>query len=264
VTYPGKFVGAAAIVAAALIPSVTPSAAAGGDPAAAPAAALGVSPLRLELKGASNASVTVRNPGARPLIVTATKAGFARTLHGKPRIKAARGAAGWLRTRPRQLRLAPHASAAFRLIAKPPATARPGDHPALVLFATRPPADKKVHVLLRIGVVVLVRVAGTIVHDLQPQALSVRRDGARHLFSLRLANRGNVAERIGGGRLELVLSRHGKRLATLRAHVVDLLPHSAGIAQFAYRRAAKGRFRATVVLRPASIGPTRTFGVTLR
>jgi hypothetical protein len=251
-----KYLGVAAIVAAALIPS----AAAGG----VPAAALGVSPLRVELKGASSASITVRNPGARPLVVTATRAGFARTLHGKPRIKAARGAAGWLRARPRRLRLAPHATAAFRLTARPPAGARPGDHPALVLLATRPPANKKVHVLLRVGVVVLVRVAGTIVHRLEPQALSVHRSGATRRLSLRLANRGNVAERIGGGRLELVLSRHGKRFATLRARLVDLLPRSAGIAQFVYRGAARGRVRATIVLRPRTIGRPRSFRVTLR
>ncbi len=251
-----KFLGVAAIIVAALIPS----AAAGGIPAAA----LGVSPLRLELKGASTASITVRNPGARPLVVTVTRAGFARTLHGKPRIEAARGAAGWLRARPHRLRLAPHATASFRVTAKPPARARPGDHPALVLLATRPPADKKVHVLLRVGVVVLVRIAGAIVHHLVPQALFVRRHGAVRLFSLRLANRGNVAERIGGAGLELALSRHGKPLATLRTRRLDLLPHSAGIALFAYRGAARGRVLARVVLRPATIGPARSFWVTLR
>ncbi|HUZ16449.1 MAG TPA: hypothetical protein VMU72_09780 [Gaiellaceae bacterium] len=251
-----KLLGVAAIVAAALIPS----AAAGR----VPAAALGVSPLRLELKGASTASITVRNPGARPLVVTVTRAGFARTLHGKPRIEAARGAAGWLRARPHRLRLAPHATASFRVTAKPPARARPGDHPALVLLTTQPPANKKVHVLLRVGVVVLVRVAGTIVHHVVPRALSVRRHGAARLFSLRLANRGNVAERIGGPGLELVLSRHGKSFATLRARRFDLLPHSAGIAQFAYRGAVRGRVLARVVLRPPAIGPTRSFGVTLR
>jgi hypothetical protein len=250
-----KCLGVAATAAAALIPS----AAAGG----VPAAALGVSPLRLELAGASTASITVRNPGARPLIVTATRAGFARTLHGKPRIEATRGAAGWLRARPRWLRLAPHATALFRLTAKPPARARPGDHPALVLLATRPPADKKVHVLLRVGVVVLVRVAGTIVHRLEPQALSVRRSGASRLFSLRLANRGNVAERIGGARLELVLSRHGKPLATLRARLLDLLPHSAGIAQFSYRGAVRGPVLARILLRPPTIGRPRAFRLTL-
>jgi hypothetical protein len=251
-----KVLGVALIVAAALIPS----AAAGGNPAAA----LGVSPLRLELKGASGAAITVRNPGARPLVVTVTRVGFARTLHGKPRIKSPRGAAAWLRARPHRLRLAPHATGSFRVSAKPPAAARPGDHPALVLLATRPPADRKVRVLLRVGVVVLVRIPGTIVRRLEPQSLSVRRDGAKRLFSLRVANRGNVAERIRGARLELVLSRHGKSFATLRVRFVDLLPHSAGIAQFVYGGVVHGRVRASVVLRPASIGPTRSFAVTLR
>src|SRR5207302_647447 len=157
---------------------------------------------------------------------TATRAGFARTLHGKPRIKAATGAAGWLRIRPHRRRLAPHATATFRVTAKPSATARPGDHPALVLLATRPPSNKKVHVTLRVGVVVLVRVAGTIVHHLVPQALSVRRDGTARLFSLRLANRGNVAERIGGARLRLMLSQHGVQKKALRARRLELLPHS--------------------------------------
>jgi hypothetical protein len=252
----GRFAGVAVLAAAALIPS----AAAGGNPAAV----LGVSPLRLELTGASTSSITVRNPGAHPLIVTASRAGFARTLHGKPRIKAARGAAGWLRLQPRRLRLAPHATRSFHLTVTPPAGARPGDHPALVLLSTRPPAAKTVHVLVRVGVVVLVRVAGTIVHRVEPRALSVRRDGATRLFALRLANRGNVAERLRGGRLELVLSRRGKRIATLRSRLVDLLPHSVGIAQFPYRGAVRGRVRATVVLRPATIGRTRSFGVTVR
>jgi hypothetical protein len=250
-----KILGVALIVAAALIPS----AAAGGNPAAA----LGVSPLRLELEGASTQSITARNPGSRPLVVTVTRAGFARTLHGKPRIKAAGGAAGWLRARPRRLRLAPHATASFRLTATPPARARPGDHPALLLLATRPRADKKVHVLLRVGVVVLVRVAGTIVHRLEPEALSAHRNGATQLFALRLANRGNVAERLRGSRLELVLRRHGKRLATLRARLVDLLPHSAGIAEFAYRGHLHGSVAAHVVLRPAASGTARTFHLTL-
>lgn len=257
-----KFVGIALIVAAVLMPN---GAVAGASPASAPpAAALGVSPLRVELKGASTAKIAVRNPGARPVVVTATRAGFARTLHGRPRIKARGGAARWLRARPHRLRLAPHATASFHLRAKPPARARPGDHAALVLLSTKPRADKTVHVLLRVGVVVLVRVAGTVVHRLEPEALSVRRDGATRLFSLRLANRGNVAERIRGRHLELVLSRHRKPFATLRARLVDLLPHSVGIAQFAYRGAVRGRVRATVVLRPATIGRTRSFGVRIR
>lgn len=248
-----KFLAVAAVIAAALIPS----AAAGGGPAAA----LGVSPLRLELKGGSSATISVRNPAARPVVVTVTRAGFARTLHGKPRIKATRGAAGWLLARPRRLRLAPHRTATFRLAAHPPAKARPGDHPALVLLTTRPPASKKVHVVLRVGVVVLVRVAGAVVHHLVPRALSVHREGATRLFALRLRNRGNVAEQLRGSRVELELRRAGRRSATLRARRLDLLPHSAGIAQFVYRGRVRGRVVARVVFRPATIGRTRTFTV---
>jgi P pilus assembly chaperone PapD len=250
--------GAAALVAAALIPSTTTGAAAGG-----PAAALGVSPLRLELKGASSAAITVRNPGARPLVVTVARAGFARTLRGKPRIEAVRGAAGWLHATPRRLRLAPHKTGTFRLAAKPPSTARPGDHPALVLLETRPRADKKVHVLLRVGVVVLVRISGSIVHRLEPQALSVRRDGTKRVFSLRLANRGNVAERIAGARVEIVLNRHGRSFAALRTRRFDVLPHSAGIAEFPYGGAVRGPVVARVVLRPPTIGRSRSFRVTV-
>ncbi|MDX6481494.1 MAG: hypothetical protein QOG85_2004 [Gaiellaceae bacterium] len=247
-----KFLGVAALAAAALIPS----AAAGGGPAAA----LGVSPLRLELKGTTPSAITVRNPTARPLVVTVSRAGFARTLRGKPRIKAARGAAGWLLVRPHRRLLAPHSTASFRVTAAPPTRARPGDHPALVLLATRPPADEQVHVLLRVGVVVLVRVPGTIVHQLVPQALSVHRKGAARMFSLRLANRGNVAERLGASRLHLVLMRRGARTQTLRAHRLEILPHSAGIAQFVYRGRLRGPVFARVVLQK---GPVRTFHVTI-
>lgn len=250
-----KVLGVVAIVAAALIPS----AAAGGNPAAA----LGVSPLRLELKGPSSSEITVRNPGSRPLVVTATLAGFGRTLHGKPQIKGPGGAAGWLQTKPRRMRLAPHKSGVFEVTASPPPSASAGDHPALVLLATQPPSSKKVHVLLRVGVVVLVRVSGTIVHRLVPQALWAHKSGGIRLLALRLANRGNVSERISGDRVTIALSRSGKRFATLRARRFDLLPHSTGIAQFPYGGRAHGSVVARVVLRPASIGRARSFRVTL-
>ncbi len=249
-----KFLGVVAIAAAALVPSAA---------AGTPAAALGVSPLRVELKGGSSAAITVRNPGGRPIVVTVARAGFARTLRGKPRIEAVHGAAGWLHARPHRFRLAPHATGTLHLAAKPPATARPGDHPALVLLETRPPSDKKVHVLLRVGVVVLVRVGGTIVHRLEPQALSVRADGTKRIFSLRLANRGNVTERIGGPRVAIVLARDGRKFATLRTRRFDLLPHSSGIAEFAYGGAVRGPVIARVVLRPAAIGRSRSFRVTV-
>ena len=77
-----------------------PGAAAGGG------IGLSASPLRLTLRGASTAAITVRNPGRRPLLVDVSRAGFARSLHGKPQVRSARGVAGWLRLRPRRIRLA--------------------------------------------------------------------------------------------------------------------------------------------------------------
>jgi len=151
----------------------------------------------------------------------------------------------------------------LRLTSNPPRAATPGDHPALVLLATRPPAAKTVHVLLRIGVVVLVRVRGTVVHRLVPQALSFHRSGTTRMLALRLANRGNVSERIAGGRVRLVLLRNGRTVAKLRARRFDLLPHSAGIAQFPYRGSASGHVVARVVFRPKAIGRGRSFGMTL-
>lgn len=254
-----KRLAAVALVAAALIPS---SAVAGT--AAGSGTGLGASPLRIELKGRSSTEITVRNPSAQRLVVAVTRAGFARTLRGRPRVEKARGAANWLRARPRRLRLAPHAVATLRLTVTPPAAAAPGDHPALLLLSTRPPARRSVDVLLRVGVVVLVRVPGLLVHRLEPQALSVRRhDGAR-LFALRLANRGNVAERLGGGTLQLVLVHQGETVATLRARRLELLPHSARIAQFVYRGSLRGLVVARVVFRPATSGRPRSFRVTFR
>ena len=84
------------------------------------------------------------------------------------------------------------------------------------------------------------------------------------MFALRLANRGNVAERLGASRLHLLLMQRGRRTKTLRARRVELLPHSVGIAQFVYRGRLRGRVRARVVLRPATDGPARTFRLTLR
>src|SRR5258706_2498612 len=102
------------------------------------------------------------------------------------------------------------------------------------------------------------RIPGTVVRRLVPQALSVQRKGATHVFSLRLANRGNVAERVGGERVEIVLSRHRKPFATLRARHLDLLPRSVGIAEFAYRGRVRGGVVVRTVLRPPAIGRARS------
>lgn len=244
---------AALLVAAALS---APGAASGGI-------GLSVNPLRLELDGASGATVVVRNPSKRPVLIRVGRAGFARSLRGRPRVLTSHGVAAWLRVRPRRLRIAPGHAARLHVKAKPPRSAKAGDHPALILLTTRPPGKRSVQILLRIGVEVLVHVDGRTVRRVESQRLTVRRRGARRLLELRLLNRGNVTERLDGGGLRLVLTRRGRRLATLRARPLELLPHSAGIAEFVYHGRVRGAVRGRIELRPAIGGRRRSFRFTL-
>jgi hypothetical protein len=240
-------------------------AAAASIPGAAAGRGIGLSasPLRLTLRGASAAAITVLNPGRRTLLVDVSRAGFARSLHGKPRVRPARGTAAWLRLRPRRLRIAPGAKATLHVATRPSRRASPGDHPALVLLTTRPLGVRRVRVRLRVGVIVVLHVRGRIVRRLDARGLTVRHAGARRLLELLLVNRGNVTERLDGDRLRLVLRRHGRTLATLRPRRRELLPRSAGIAEFAYRGHVRGNVLARIELRPRVSGRRRSFHVRL-
>ena len=242
----------AALVAAA---AALPGAAAGRG------IGLSASPLRLKLAGASSATVTVRNPGNRPLLVDVSRAGFARSLRGRPRVQPVHGALGWLRLRPRRVRLAPGARVRLRVTAVPPRRAEPGDHPAVVLLTTRPLGVHRVRMRLRVGVLVVLHVPGPIVRRLAARSLSVHRLGTRRLLELRLVNRGNVTERLGARRLRLVLLRRGRVIARLRPRRRELLPHSVGIAQFVYRGAVRGELVARVELHPPAGGRPRSFRI---
>jgi hypothetical protein len=234
-----------------------PGAAAGGG------IGLSASPLRLKLRGASTAAVVVRNPGRRVLLVDVSRAGFARSLRGKPEMRPGRRSTKWLRMRPKRIRIAPGAKGVLHVRAVPPARATPGDHAALVLLTTRPLGVRHVRVRLRVGVIVDLRVRGRIVRRLEARALTVRRRGTLRLLQLRLANRGNVTERLAGDGLQLSLLRNGRTLTTLRARSRELLPHSAGIAVFAYRGPLRGTVVARVELRPPVKGPGRSFRIRL-
>ena len=223
--------------------------------------ALSASPLRLTLRGASAAAITVRNPGKRPLLVDASRAGFARSLRGSPQIRPARGAVRWLRLRPRRIRIAPNGKATLHVAATPPRRAEPGDHPALVLLTTRPLHVHRVRLRLRVGVIVVLHVRGRIVRRLDARRLTVRRARELRMLELLLVNRGNVTERLDGSRLRLVLLRQGRALITLRPRRRELLPRSRGIAEFTYRGPVRGSVLARVELRP--FGRPRIFRVRL-
>jgi hypothetical protein len=240
-------------------------AAAASIPGAAAGRGIGLSasPLRLRLRGASAAAITVRNPGRRPLLVDVSRSGFARSLHGKPRVRPERAAPHWLRLRPKRIRLRAGGKAVLHVRAAPPRRTAPGDHPALVLLTTRPLGVKHVRVRLRLGVIVNLHVRGRIVRRLEALSLGVRRLVARRLLELRLVNRGNVTERLGGDGLQVSLSRDGRRFATLRPRSDELLPHSTGIAVFPYAGRVRGAVDARIELRSPVRGPRRSFHLRL-
>jgi hypothetical protein len=120
-----------------------------------------------------------------------------------------------------------------------PAGALPGDHPALVLFTTQPPRTAGVAIRMRIGVVVLVRVAGRIVHRLELGTLKARDSW----LELVVANRGNVVEY---ERVRIVLVRGDHVLARLGSIGRTLLPHSRRIERFRHPRGVRGCVTARV------------------
>jgi hypothetical protein len=191
-------------------------------------AALSVSPVRLRLAGAATRSLAITNAGTSSAVVDARVAGF--VLDRRGRGTAARGgqAAGWLRVRPSRVALAPGASATVSVSSASPRRAVPGDHAALVLLTTEPQQRGPVAIRTQVGVVVVIRVAGRIVHRLGLGALRVRRG----IVEATVANRGNVVERT---RVAVTLARAGRVVARLGPVPRTLLPHSAGVQRFRCR-----------------------------
>ena len=240
-------------------------AAAASIPGAAAGRGIGLSasPMRLILKGASGAAITVRNPGRRPLLVDVSRAGFTRSLHGKPRIEPAGGTAAWLRLRPKRIRIAPRTKGVLHVRAVPSRRAVPGDHPALVLLTTRPLGVRHVRVRLRVGVIVVLRAHGKIVRRLDARALTVTRQRTGCLLAVRLLNRGNVTEELGRDGPRLSLLRAGRVFASLRPQRRELLPHSTGIAVFSYRGRVRGPVVARIRFHTPLRGPVRRFHLRL-
>ena len=240
-------------------------AAAASIPGAAAGRGIGLSasPLRVTLRGASTAVITVRNPGRRTLRVDVARARFARSLQGKPQVRPAGGAVAWLRLQPRGFRIRPGAETTLHVVAAPGRRAAPGDHPGVVLLTTRPLGVHRVRLRLRVGVVVVLHVRGRIVRRLEARSLAIRRAGSRLRLELLLTNRGNVTERLAEDRLRLELVRNGRVFATLRPRERELLPHSAGIAEFAYRGSVRGDVLARIEIRPAVRGLRRSFRLRL-
>lgn len=216
--------------------------------AVATAAALrfSVAPERLLLAAGGTGAVTVRAGGAAGARVAVAVGGYALDLRGRAVLRGT--PPGWLRARPQALVLPRGGTASVQLAASPLPRASPGDHALAVLFSFADPLRRGGLVRVRVGVVVVVRVPGAVRHRLAIVRLG--RDRGRLL--LVVANRGNVEEVLGRGRVVLRLSRRGRVVATFRAPRRRLLAH--GAALFAWRLPDRlhGRYTATVeVPRPS-------------
>jgi hypothetical protein len=231
-------------LAAALI-AVSVLAASAGAGAAGPRVALIASPAHVGLAGSSRAPLAVTNSGADPVVVDVARAGFTLDLRGRPRVAARR--ATWLAVSPRQLSLAPGATATVTVSSHVPSRAEPGDHSELVLLTTRSPNPRGLPVRVRLGVVVVVRAPGKVVHRIAVVRIRARRAGRSRVVGLLLANRGNVTETIGGSCALVWLHRRGRIVARLRAPERRILPHTSGLVELAYRGPARGRVLVQIV-----------------
>jgi hypothetical protein len=229
-----------------------------------PVAVLSVAPSRVTVGAGGAATIRLANPGRAQVVVDVSRAGLALDVRGRPRVVASavrsRAAAAWLSLRPARLRLPPKGTAELTISARPPASAEPGDHPALVLLTTRSAATRAVGIRLRIGISVMVRAPGVVHRRLELRSLRVRRHGRVRTLQVTVANRGNVTERLPRGRLRIALVRRGRVLTTLRVAPRDLLPRTRGIAEIRYAGRLHGAVVARVLLRGAT---TRRFRIVL-
>lgn len=214
---------------------------------APPQLSLTAAPARVQFAGAGTQVVQLRNAGRTPVVVDVRRAGFALDLRGAPRVIAA-APSGWLSASPVTVSVPAQGTASVTVRARVPRGAFPGDHPGLLLFATRPVLHAGLAVRMRLGVVVVLRAPGRIVHRIAVEALRLRRRGRLRTLILRLANRGNVTEVLGAKRLTVTLWRRGREVGQLHPATRELLPRSRGVVELPYRGVLRGHLTARVEL----------------
>lgn len=254
-----------AVLALVLVPA--PAGAGTSSGTAVPELALTATPARLAFAGSGTATVRVANTGPRSIRVHVGRAGFALDLRGRPRVvqqTGPRAAVSWLRIGPARFVIPAGASRQVQVSARLPAGAEPGDHDALLLLTTRPESPARVAVRMRIGVVVVVRAPGRVVRRIVLAALRSRSAGAARRVELRLANRGNVTERLARGSVRVRLTR-GRAVALLSVEPRELRRRSTGVVEIAYRGPLRGWVTARVVVARDRDRPlvSRTFRVKL-
>jgi hypothetical protein len=212
-------------------------------PLAAAALAVSAWPARVVVAAPGHTTIHVSNPSSDAVALAAAASGYALDVRGRPRVLVGRG---WLTVRPARLRLPPHGSGALDVAVARPRGAAPGDHASLVLLTTEPPSRRRVVARLRLGVVVVARVPGLLVHRLVLGGLQVVRRRHSTVVDVAVANRGNVDEWIAARRMAIRLRRRGALVATLWAVPRRLLARSSGFVRLACPRPVRGPVTAVV------------------
>ncbi len=241
-------------------------AAAGASAPPPPPIALTAAPAHVLIEGSGEAAVRVANYGATPLVVDVARAGFALDVRGRPRVVTRgdrRTAVGWIAVRPRSLALRPGEARPLTVAAALPPRAEPGDHDALLLLTTRPRRRGGVAVRMRVGIVVVVRAPGRIVHRLELRALRLVRVAARaRILELLVLNRGNVTEELR--RVRASFERGGRVERSPAPLPRQLRPHTRGILRLLYRGSLRGAVAVRVAVALGAGGvATRTFRLRL-
>lgn len=245
--------------------SLAPAVATSADPAAPSGPVpfgLTVSPAPLTLLGPQPTTLRMANGGEEPIDVQLSLSNYALAPDGRPLIgspAAARlSARTWLRLEPTQLHLDPGQQGGVQVTAAPPRQATPGDHQALVLVAAAQGAPGRLLVRHRIGVGVLVRVAGPIKRRLSIGRLTVRRVGRLDVLRVRIRNLGNINERLAKGQVTVQLRRGRRPAVTFRTRARSLLPGTTGDVVASRVGHRRGAYTAIVRLRfsrPPDAGP---------
>lgn len=208
------------------------------------AIAITVSPARVDLIGNGTVTVRVVNEGNAAAVMNVTRAGFALDLRGRPRIVAAASSV-WLSFSPVRLWIAPGRTGSLEVTARAGRGMTPGDHAAVLLLTQHPVARGGVAVRTRVGVLVVLRVPGAVVHRLTVTGLRAL-PGKRLAVSLR--NAGNVAELLRPGSLTVTLWRGRRLVARLRPATRELLPRTRGVIELGYRSTIHGPLMARIEL----------------
>jgi hypothetical protein len=176
--------------------ALAPAPAAARVGAERPRVQLTISPARLTLTAPAARRITLRNTGARRVVVEVA-----------PR-------AAWLLVTPARLELRSGASRSVTLRVPRPQRAEPGEHRARVLLTTRPLGGGRVDVKVRLGIRVTMRVAGRVVRRLALGPLRLRSRRKARLILVTVGNEGNVTVNLRG-QVSASLLRHRRRVSRL-------------------------------------------------